>query len=211
MDSPLSMQLTFEQLRLVIVVYASSIVPLLLIPYLWIKNKIPSWTLSLYIICFIACALGWEIWFTYGWIGGMDVNLRRAPVLSNFLPIHINWLLNSLADAGTICMGGLLLTWKIFNKNKNIFYKWNWNVFCVLLIFFITQNILVETFLYYDQLSEGKAISWAPLSPLGPWINPVLLHLQDRTVSLQSQIPWLIMTPLFYGYTIYHINKRNNI
>ena len=58
--------LTFEQLRLVIVVYTSAIIPLILIPYLTWKNLIPSWVIMIYVISFLACALGWEIWFTYG-------------------------------------------------------------------------------------------------------------------------------------------------
>ena len=109
--------LTFEQLRLVIVVYASAIIPLILIPYLTWKNLIPSWVIMIYIISFIACALGWEIWFTYGLFEGDNVNLRRASQLSVAIPMHINWLLNSLADAGTICIGGLFITWRILNKN----------------------------------------------------------------------------------------------
>ena len=95
--------LTFEQLRLVCVIYTSSIVPLLLIPYLYKRKKISLWVLQIYIILIIICALGWELWFTYGWVAGDNVNLRRAPILSTMLPLHINWLLNSLADAGTIC------------------------------------------------------------------------------------------------------------
>ena len=83
--------LTFEQLRLVFVVYISSITPLLLIPYLYIKNKIPAWSIHIYILFFFICALGWEIWFNYGLINGDDVNIRRAEVLSSFLPININW------------------------------------------------------------------------------------------------------------------------
>ena len=39
---------------------------------------------------------------------------------------------------------------------------------------------------------------WAPLAPNGPYYNPVLFSLGDRSVSLQGQIPSLLMTPLFY-------------
>ena len=159
-------------------------------------------------LSFIVCALGWELWFTYGWINGDNVNLRRAPQLSAMLPMHINWLLNSLADAGTICLGGLYLTWKIMKKNSKIFYIWNWQCFFILLIIFISQNLLVEMYLYHDQLSVGKSLSWAPLTPLGSWINPMLFDINNRSIFLQSQIPWLLMTPVFYKYLIYFINKN---
>ena len=203
--------LTFEQLRLVIVVYTSAIIPLILIPYLTWKNFIPSWIIVIYMISFIACALGWEIWFTYGLFEGDNVDLRRASQLSVAIPMHINWLLNSLADAGTICIGGLLLTWRILNKNNAIFKKWHWSAFFILLFIFIGQNIFVETFLYHDQLSNGTLISWAPFSPLGSWINPILFNFSDRTVSLQNQVPWLLMTPLFYGFLIYYVRKNKNV
>ena len=201
--------LSFEQIRLVFVVYISSIIPLILIPYLYIKKRIPTWSLHIYILFFIICALGWEIWFNYGLVNGDNVNIRRAEVLSAFLPININWLLNSLADSGTICLGGLYLSLKFVNKNDNVLLKWNWKFFFILLSIFIFQNLFVEMFLYHDQLSVGKPVSWAPLSPLGANLNPILFTLGDRTVSLQSQIPWIIMTPLFYGYLIFYINKKN--
>ena len=200
--------LSFEQLRLVLLVYISSIIPLILIPYLYFKKKIPSWSLHIYILFFFICALGWEIWFNYGLLNGDDVNLRRSKILSSFLPININWLLNSLADAGTICLGGLYLALKLMRNNESVLKQWNWKFFFILLLIFITQNLFVEIFLYHDQLSVGKSLSWAPLSPLGPNFNPVLLTLRDRTVFLQNQIPWIIMTPIFYGYLIYYLNKK---
>tara|TARA_Y100001970_G_scaffold293128_1_gene437941 strand:+ start:397 stop:948 length:552 start_codon:yes stop_codon:yes gene_type:complete len=182
-------------------------VPLVLIPYLYINKKIPSWTIHIYILFFLICALGWEIWFNYGLVNGDNVSLRRAAILSTFLPININWFLNSLADSGTICLGGLYFALKIM-KNDGVLQKWNWKFFFILLSIFITQNLFVEMFLYHDQLAIGKSISWAPLSPLGPNLNPILFTLADRTVSVQSQIPWLIMTPIFYGYLIFYINKK---
>ena len=199
--------LTFEQLRLIVVVYTSSLVPLILIPYLTLKKVIPSWIPIVYIGSFLSCAIGWELWFTYGWIGGINVDLRREPILSILIPIHINWLLNSLADAGTICLGGLFITWKLMKKNSRIFFEWHWATFFCLLFIFVFQNILVEMFLYHDQLSIGKPLSWAPLTPLGPWFNPVLFTFNNRSISFQSQIPWLLMTPIFYKTLIYYLNN----
>ncbi len=48
--------------------------------------------------------IGWEIWFTYGLINGESVIERRADVLNQWIPLHLNWILNSLADAG-VCLG----------------------------------------------------------------------------------------------------------
>ena len=200
--------LSFEQVRLIFIVYLSAITPIFLIPYLYIKKIIPSWSLHVYILFFLICAFGWELWFNYGLINGDDVNIRRTQILSSFLPIHFNWLLNSLADSGTICLGGLFLALKISNNDIKVLYKWNWNFFFILLIIFIAQNLFVEMYLYHDQLSIGKSLSWAPLSPLGPDLNLTLFKLSDRTISLQSQLPWLIITPLFYGYLNYYLNKN---
>ncbi len=200
--------LSFEQIRLIFVVYFSSLVPLILIPYLHLKKRIPVWSLHVYILFFLVCAFGWEIWFNYGLINGDSVDIRRAEVLSGFLPIHINWLLNSLADSGTICLGGLYLAIKIRGKEHNILLRWDWSFFFILLSIFIGQNLFVEMFLYHDQLSIGKTMSWAPLSPLGPELNPTLFTFFERKVCLQNQIPWIIMTPLFYGYLIYYLNRR---
>ena len=93
------------------VVYASALIPLLLLPWLRSRNRVPGWVVQAYLGSFLLCALGWEIWFTYGLVAGDPVDARRAEVLSQYLPIHINWLLNSLADAGSITLVGLWLMW----------------------------------------------------------------------------------------------------
>lgn len=205
------MNLTPEHLRVVIVVYTSAILPLLLIPALKFKKIIPGWVLHVYIASFIVCALGWELWFTYGWVDGDPVNARRAPELTAMIPMHINWLLNSLADAGTICLVGLLIVWRVFGRDTQVFQQWHWGAFVVLLIWFIGQNIFVEMFLYHDQLAEGKALSWAPLVPTGPWLNPTLFRFKDRTITLQGQISWLLMAPLLYGGLIYYLKRKVKI
>jgi hypothetical protein len=120
--------------------------------------------------------------------------------------LHINGLLNSLADAGTICCGTLLLVWIAMGRQDTIYRKWNWNAFILLLIVFVGQNILVEMFLYHDQLSEGTKLSWAPLSPLGPWFDPILFSLNERTIRLSSQLPWLLLTPVIYLGLIKFLN-----
>jgi hypothetical protein len=146
--------------------------------------------------------LTWELWFTYGWIDGDPVNVRRSEVLNTWIPMHLNWLLNSLADAGTISMGGLWLMWKYSKQNIQVFEQWNWGAFSILLIWCITQNLFVELFLYHDQLSEGKSLSWAPLAPTGQFFNPLLFEFNGRSVMFQTQLPWLIMAPILYKLTI---------
>jgi hypothetical protein len=182
---------------------------LVLIPLLRFRRAVPAWVPTVYGASFLACALGWELWFTYGWVAGDAVNLRRAPELSAAIPIHLNWLLNSLADAGTICLGGLFIVWRIFGRNGEVLRRWHWGAFAVLACWFLAQNIFVEMFLYHDQLAEGKPLSWAPLVPTGPWLNPTLFEFNDRTITLQGQVSWLLMAPLFYGAVVSYLGRRS--
>lgn len=192
--------MSLEELRVITIVYVSALAPLII--YFYKKDSIPLWVPSMYLGSFLICSLGWELWFTYGWIDGDPVNVRRSEVLNTWIPIHLNWLLNSLADAGTISMGGLWLMWKYSKQNIQVFQQWNWGAFSVLLIWCITQNLFVELFLYHDQLSEGKSLSWAPLAPTGQFFNPLLFEFNGRSVMFQTQLPWLIMAPILYKLTI---------
>ena len=192
--------MSLEELRVITIVYVSALAPLII--YFYKKDSIPLWVPSIYLGSFLICSLSWELWFTYGWIDGDPVNVRRSEVLNTWIPMHLNWLLNSLADAGTISMGGLWLMWKYSKQNIQVFEQWNWGAFCILLIWCITQNLFVELFLYHDQLSEGKSLSWAPLAPTGQFFNPLLFEFNGRSVMFQTQLPWLIMAPILYKLTI---------
>ena len=197
--------MSLEELRVIIIVYVSALVPLVI--YFYYKDKIPKWIPSLYVGMFLMCSLGWELWFTYGWVDGDPVNIRRSNILNEWIPIHINWLLNSMADAGTISLGGLWLMWKWSGKNSLIFEKWNWSAFGILLLWCVIQNLFVELFLYHDQLSVGKKLSWAPLAPTGQYFNPLLFEFNERSVMFQTQLPWLIMAPILYKLAIMMANK----
>ena len=199
--------MTFEELRVVVVVYTTAIVPIIILFNLYLKDQLPRSILNIYISSFLICALGWELWFTYGLYAGDPVDLRRSGILNQFIPKNINWLMNSLADAGTISLGGILLTGKLMGADRRVFNEWNIVAFLILLVWCIGQNIFVEMFLYYDQLSVGKDLSWAPLAPTGPWINPVLFQYGDRTITLHGQIPWLLMTPILY-ITAMHFGRK---
>ena len=192
--------MSLEELRVITIVYISALAPLII--YFYKKDSIPLWIPSIYLGSFLICSLSWELWFTYGWIDGDPVNVRRSEVLNAWIPMHLNWLLNSLADAGTISMGGLWLMWKFSKQNIQVFEQCNWGAFSILLIWCITQNLFVELFLYHDQLSEGKSLSWAPLAPTGQFFNPLLFEFNGRSVMFQTQLPWLIMAPILYKLTI---------
>ena len=170
--------MTLEEIRVITIVYVSALAPLII--YFYKKDKIPLWVPSIYLGSFLACSLGWELWFTYGWVDGDPVNLRRSESLNQWIPLHINWLLNSMADAGAISLGGLWLMWKYSGKNNQVFHAWNWPAFGILFIWCIAQNIFVELFLYHDQLSIGKSLSWAPFAPTGQFFNPLLLNLMEE-------------------------------
>jgi hypothetical protein len=60
----------------------------------------------------------------------------------------------------------------------------------------------VELYIYQQQLAGGLRLSWAPLIPTGPWFNPVVIDLGGRAVQLQTQWPWLLMTPIYYWLLI---------
>jgi hypothetical protein len=192
--------MSLEELRVITIVYVSALAPLII--YFYKKDEIPLWVPSIYLGSFLVCSLGWELWFTYGWIEGDPVNLRRSATLNQWIPIHINWLLNSMADAGTIALGGLWLIWRWSGKNSLVFQQWSWSAFSILLVWCITQNLFVELFLYHDQLSEEKLLSWAPLAPSGQFFNPLLFEFNGRSVMFQTQLPWLIMAPILYKAVI---------
>lgn len=191
------MELTPEQWSTVTVVYTSALVPTVVLAILYLLGRVPGWVSRLWLASLVACALGWELWFTYGWVDGMDVDARRPQALQQAIPIHINWLVNSLVDAW-ICLVGTFLVWLAGGCTSRHFRRWHWGAFAVLAAWFIGQNLWVELTIYHTQLAAGLALSWAPLAPTGPWFNPAIA-VGGASVQLQTQLPWLLMTPLFYG------------
>ena len=200
--------MSLDELRIIVVVYISALAPILIMIGLYRKDQLPTSIIKIYLSTFLVCALGWELWFTYGLYAGDPVDLRRSEILNLYIPKNINWLMNSLADAGTVSLGGILITGKILGLGRAVFNRWNLAAFIILLAWCIGQNILVEMFLYFDQLSVGKDLSWAPLAPTGPWLNPILFQFNDRTITLHGQIPWLLMTPILYMITMYFGRKE---
>ena len=181
------------------IVYTSAFLPLLVLIILSLLNKLPKWIWKVYLLTFIVCAFGWEIWFTFGLVDGQSVNIRRPAALNALIPQNINWIVNSLADAG-IGVNGLLYVWLFSSLRSSILSKWSWKEVIILASFFLLQNLVVELYIYQAQLAAGYQLSWAPLAPTGPWWNPVLFSIAGKSVHLHTQLPWLIMTPLFYWY-----------
>ena len=60
--------MTYEEIRVVFVVYLAVFMPLII--YILYRKKLPNWIPSFYLVALVVCALGWELWFTYGWLDG---------------------------------------------------------------------------------------------------------------------------------------------
>ena len=86
--------MSFEEIRVVCVVYVSALAPLMYLIYK--RDTLPTSVLSLYACIFISCAFGWELWFTFGWIDGDPVDIRRSAALNIWLPQNINGLMRGI-------------------------------------------------------------------------------------------------------------------
>jgi hypothetical protein len=192
------MELTSTQQFTVTLLYLSSLLPAVIIIGLFLAGKVPRWLMATYVGTFLLCALGWELWISYGLVDGLDVVSRRPDVMNAVIPLHINWLLNSLGDAGAVGLSGVLLVWLAYGRTNAAFTQWKWGAFTILLAWFIFQNLFVELYVYQQQLAQGLRISWAPLMPTGSWYNPIVFTFDGRHALLQTQLPWLLMTPLYY-------------
>ena len=181
--------MTFEYLRVIVVVYTSALLPLLLVPLLYKRGRLPSWVPGAYLGSFLLCALGWEIWFTYGLWAGDPVDLRRSEVLTQFIPIHINWLMNSLADAGSITLVGLWFMWLSGGRSAQVFQSWHWWPFAVFMLWALGQNILVEMFLYHDQLAVGNHCHGHHWHRLGLGGIRSCLNLMDAPLRFRDRYP----------------------
>lgn len=191
-------ELSGQQIITLVIVYGTSVMPLIILAILYAAGKLPRWVAAVYILSFFICAVGWEIWFTFGLWGGAPVNERRPAAMNIAIPQSVNWALNSLADAAAICLVGLLLVWLAYGRRSTPFRGWRWRAFMILLLWFVWQNLCVELFVYQAQLALGYKLSWAPLAPTGPWWNPIIFSVFGRTVQLQTQVPWVLMAPTYY-------------
>jgi hypothetical protein len=189
------MELTEGQAFIVRNLYGTALVPLAFMIGLYRFGKVRKWVMAVYGYAFVICAVGWEIWYTYGLIGGLPVDERRAPAMSEAIPIHLNWVLTSLFDAA-ICVIALFLVWMVAGRRDDAFERIRWPALLVLAFVFVGQNVYVE-YMIHDQVRPGLPLSWAPLIPTGPWFNFVLFEIHGRAITFQTQLPWMLMVPIF--------------
>lgn len=189
------MELTAEQAFVVRNLYLTALVPLAAMSLLFVSGILARWAMAVYAYSFAICALGWEIWYTYGLVGGLPVDERRASAMSEAIPIHLNWVLTSLFDAA-VCALGLFLIWLLYGFKDTAFKAWKGPALAALFVLFVGQNVYVE-WVIHEQVKPGLALSWAPLIPTGPWLNFVLFEIQGRAITFQTQLPWVLMVPVF--------------
>jgi hypothetical protein len=189
------MELTESQAFVVRNLYLSALAPLATVFILYVSGRLPRWALAVYAYSFLTCAVGWEVWYTYGLVGGLPVDARRAAALSAAIPQNLNWVLTSLFDAA-VCGIGLFLIWLIYGFKDTAFRGWKWPALVVLFVVFVGQNVYVE-YVIHDQVKPGLPLSWAPLIPTGPWFNFVLFEINGRAITFQTQLPWILMVPVF--------------
>lgn len=191
------MSLSTLQIIVVAIVYSSALVPLAGCLWLYKKQLLPKWLLMYYFGAVLISAIGWEIWFTFGLLDGQAVDLRRDAAMNTAIPAVLNCLLNSLAD-GAIAVIGIGIYWNATSHRANPFHGNPFPGLWGTLLWFVGQNILVELFLYQQRLSGDAVLSWAPLAPTGPYLNPQLIEVAGRSLHLQTQLPWLLMLPICY-------------
>jgi hypothetical protein len=185
------------------VIYSVSILPTLFILVLYFKKVLPLWVMKVYLLSFLICVFGWEMWYTYGWVDGDHVNLRRSDDLNRILPVQINWVLNSLYDAA-LCLSGLFWVWLAGGKTLRLFDRMNIWVFLILFLVFVGQNVFVELVIYKDQLTTDHNLSWAPLSP--KWLDTITVF--GATLKFNVQMTWVFMVPIFF-FLVRYFKPKN--
>ena len=105
--------------RRTLVVYLSAMAPIILALYLIYKNQMKKWIAFTLLSSFLIAAFGWELWVNYGLLNGDEVTLRRSEALSCAIPLHVNWLVNSLADTGIVWFAIILVYWLFPKKAEN--------------------------------------------------------------------------------------------
>ena len=194
--------MTTHQLVTAVMIYVVAFGSLAVVAVSYASGRLPRWVGMVYLLSLAVCVFGWELWISAGLVDGLPVDMRRPEVMSRAVPAWINWLTNSLGDAGVVCMPGLAMVWLAYGRSNKAFERWHWGAFALLFTWFMAQNVFIETVVYHEQVSAGFKLSWGPMMPGGPWFNPTLFELGGRPVQLQTQSPWLLMTPLFYWITI---------
>ena len=207
-DGGQPVKLTEQQAMIAMGLYFCTFFPLIVLLFLRLLKIVPNWVLAVYGYSFAICALGWEIWYTFGLVSGVPVDERRAEALNRAVPQNINWILTSGFDAGAVCLVALLLMWIMYGFKPTAFERFHWPAFIVILLYFVAQNVYVE-YAINAQVGTDTQLSWAPLIPTGPWWNPVLFEIKNRTITFQTQLPWVLMVPIFYALVLWRYQRRS--
>ncbi len=152
---------------------------------------IPARVIKVYIFNFLLCLLGWEVWMTYGLVGG-DSEQKRLNTNTN--PI-VNMTIMTAGD-GLIGVLQAEATLKAFGPE--VFRKWDWRAFALIFSIGIVQNIAV-TVILRKRLEVGK-LSLAPMMPIRPPDNLAKYGL--GTNILQNQEGWILQPFIFYAVLI---------
>ena len=163
----------------------------LVLVILSITRVIPTRVIKVYLFNFLLCLFGWEVWMTYGLVGG-DSEQKRLNTTTN--PI-VNMTVMTAGD-GLVGVLQAEATLKAFGSE--VFKKWDWRAFALIFAIGIVQNIAV-TVILRKRLEVGK-LSLAPMMPIRPPDNLVKYGL--GTNILQSQEGWILQPFIFYAILI---------
>lgn len=163
----------------------------LVLVVLSVTRVIPARIVKVYLFNFLLCLLGWEVWMTYGLVGG-DSEQKRFNTTTN--PI-VNMTIMTAGD-GLIGVLQAEATLKAFGPD--VFRKWDWKAFALIFSIGIVQNIAV-TVILRKRLEVGK-LSLAPMMPIGPPDN--LAKYGMGANILQNQEGWILQPFIFYAVLI---------
>lgn len=180
---------------------------------------LPAWVLNTYLLATAICAMGWEIWVTYGLAGGWRLLSREPERYPVWGCESLNWVVMASLDSACIhvlMMGTALMVCSPY-WNPVIFSHWRSDV---LLVFFavalVQATIVAALHRKIDAKSldshplVGKYVSWMPLSLTLPLsCDPVI----DRPVILREMtyrivMPWFAMPVIWNAYLIYGVFDR---
>ena len=153
----------------------------IILAILCVCRALPVRIAKVYAFNFALCLLGWEIWMTYGVIGGQSEQDR--------LGVTTNPVLNmSIMSAGDALVGVAQVEATLKAFGPHAFKKWNWKAFALIFGIGIVQNLAI-TFILRKRLEAGK-LSLAPMMPI-------------RAPGLvMNQEGWIIQPFIFYAVLI---------